>query len=56
MLCPKCKIEASNQNDEQGNWVAKCRNPQCSDYGKTIKVIIEREPEANQPPPLDDNK
>ncbi len=55
MLCPKCKIEASNHNDEQGNWVAKCRNPQCPDYGKTIKVIIARDVEADQPQPFEDN-
>ena len=40
MLCPKCKIEAENKRDSQGNWSAFCRNPQCADYGRVIKVIL----------------
>lgn len=40
MLCPKCKIEAVNKRDDSGNWVAVCRNPRCSDFSKTITVLI----------------
>ena len=43
MLCPKCKIEAENKRDSQGNWSAFCRNPQCSDYGRVIKVILQND-------------
>lgn len=43
MLCPKCKIEAENKRDSQGNWSAFCRNPQCADYGRVIKVILKNE-------------
>lgn len=43
MLCPKCKIEARNGVDSEGNLVAFCRNPKCHDYNKKIAVIIRRE-------------
>lgn len=43
MLCPKCKIEAENKRDSQGNWSAFCRNTQCADYGRVIKVILKNE-------------
>lgn len=43
MLCPKCKIEAENKRDSQGNWSAFCRNPQCADYGRVIKVILQND-------------
>ena len=48
MLCPKCKIEARNSRAENGDWVAKCHNPQCSDYGKTIQVILPKKKAEEQ--------
>ena len=42
MLCPKCKIEAINKADENGDWVAFCRNPQCPNYNKQIAIIIQK--------------
>lgn len=43
MLCPKCKIETINDRDDKNNWVAKCKNPKCQNYGKTVEVIIQAE-------------
>lgn len=42
MLCPKCKIEAMNRTNENGDWVAVCRNPKCPNYNKQVAIVIQK--------------